>query len=183
LRKLIKARLQRLSRPRQAFDSTTVSAIPRSAKAAFGYIGGSWPTYENGELKRRVPLARKVSIAVASRYDADMLDVEPGDAAVADCPNWFRRQLAKPKKKLRRRRKPKFYGSVSSIDGIVEGLAAAGHHRDEFRLLSAHVGAGKHICGPKTCGETKYECDGTQFDWTARGRNLDESVLKPSFWD
>lgn len=163
--------------PNKVYDSTTVSEIPKTARAALGYVGGEWPTFENGELRSHLPHARLVSVAVASSHDADMLDVESGDATPADCPRWFHRQR---RRKLKQR--PKFYGSASIIDEIVAALEAAGIHRDQYVLLAAHYGSGKHVCGPKTCGLTKHPCDGTQFTDKALGRNLDESFVKPSFW-
>jgi hypothetical protein len=163
--------------PNKVYDSTTVTEIPKTARAALGYVGGSWPTFENGELRKHLPHARLVSVAVSSSHDADMLDVETGDATPADCPGWFHRQQArKPKTR------PKFYGSASIIDEIAAALDAAGVHRSQYVLLAAHYGAGKHVCGPKSCGLSKHICDGTQFTDTALGRNLDESYVKPSFW-
>lgn len=165
-----------LSAPRTMFDSVSVGEIPADAKAAAGYVGGSWPTYENGELRRRCPDARLVSIAVASRHDAEALDVEPGDASPADAPAWVRRQH---KRGIER---PIVYAAAGEMNEVLDELDAAGIHPDAYRVFTAHVGAGKHICGPGTCGLISVKADATQWTWTSGGRNLDESVCRPSFW-
>jgi hypothetical protein len=165
-----------LSAPRKMFDCTTVSVIPSTATAAAGYVGGAWPTFESGELRRHLPKARLVGIAVASRHDAETLDVEPGDAAPADAPAWVRRQHA------RGIDRPAVYAAAGEMSTVLAALDAAGIHPDEYRVWTAHVGAGKHLCGPSTCGLISVKAHATQWTWTSGGVDLDESVCRPSFW-
>ncbi len=176
LRRRLEQLLAFLAAPRVMYDSVTVSEIPTSARAAAGYVGGSWPTFESGDLRRHLPRARLVSIAVASRHDAEALDVEPGDATPADAPAWVRRQQARDIPR------PIVYASASEMVAVLAALAAAGIRREDVRVWTAHVGAGKHICGPASCGLINTKADATQWTWTALGRNLDESVCRPSFW-
>jgi hypothetical protein len=182
LRRLIR-RVIRLGRgPTQMYDSTSVGEIPADAEAALGYVGGSWPTYANGELRARCPHAKLVSIAVASSYDADFLDIENGDATIADAPRWFRRQ------RRRGLRRPGFYISASNANSLIAYLKTHGIKLrrlrlfSHYKLLTAHYGVGRHICGPKACGlVTLGRAGGTQFTDEALGRNLDESVLRRGF--
>lgn len=161
--------LRWLSAPRTMYDAVTVTNIPPRARAVAGYVNGDYRTYT--ALVSGWPRARKVSIAVSSDVNADFLDVEAGDATNADAVAWFRQH----------KRNRGFYTSASNADALVATLQAAGIHRDEYTLWTAHY-AGKHICGPHTCGEVRStEADGTQF--TTHEETLDESVLKPSFWE
>lgn len=176
LRRAIRYLLRLASAPTQMFDSVAVGEIPADAKAAAGYVGGRWPTFANGELRARCPHAHLLSIAVSSDEDADCLDIETGDATIADAPRWFRRQ------RHRGLRRPKFYISASDADALVAHLKANGIKRRAFKLLTAHYGDGKHICGPDTCGLLSTKADATQWRDDALGRNLDESVLSRRFF-
>jgi hypothetical protein len=158
------------------YDAIHVSALPGGAAAYAGYIQGKWPTF--AALERRFPGSRThlLSIAVFASGDADCLDIENGDATIAQAPGWVKRQLAA------RPGRPCLYTSVSNVDALVTALTAAGLSRARVRLWSAHYGQGKHLCGPGTCGQTRHSCDGTQWTDSALGRSLDESVLLSSFF-
>jgi hypothetical protein len=176
LRREAKAILAFLSAPRKMFDSVTVSEIPTDAPAAAGYVGGSWPTFANGSLRQRCPHSRLVSIAVASSHNAECLDVEPGDASPADAPAWVRRQHARGVER------PAVYAAASEMNHVLEELDDADIHPDEYRIFTAHTGAGKHVCGPGSCGLLSVKAHATQWTFESGGRNLDESVVRPSFW-
>ncbi len=165
-----------LASPRVTFDSVTVTEIPTDARAAAGYVGGSWPTFEDGSLRKRCPHARLVSVAVASSHDAECLDVEPGDATPADAPRWVREQH------LRGIERPIVYSAAGEMNAVLEALDNAGIHPDEYRVWTAHVGNGKHLCGPSTCGLISVKAHGTQWTFDSGGHNLDESVVRPAFW-
>ena len=164
-----------LAGPRVMFDSVTVSEIPTDARAAAGYVGGAWATFENGELRRRCPTARLVSIAVSSAHEAEELDVEPGDATPADAPGFVRREHA-------RLERPGVYAAVSQMVDVLAALDAAGIPPDAYRIHTAHTGAGKHICGPSTCGLLPVKAHATQWTFESGGKNLDESVVRPGYW-
>jgi hypothetical protein len=164
------------------FDSVEAHLIPTDAPAVAGYVDGAFENYN--ELKDRFPHAKHASIAVRSSSDADILDVERGDASPDQVPDWVKRQLnhrktgAKPG--LYNTKKPVAYGAVSTVVEIVHHLRMAGL-LDEVELLSAHVGQGEHICGPKTCGypQLDIDCGGCQWLWT---HDFDKSKLKPTFF-
>jgi hypothetical protein len=158
------------------YDSVNVGTLPHGADAYAGYVQGAFPTF--AALKRLFAAsgAHLLSIAVFASGNADCLDIEPGDATIAQAPRWVKRQLA------RGAHRPCLYTSVSNMDALVTTLGGAGIPRAEVRLWSAHYGQGKHICGPGTCGLTRHACDGTQWTDTALGRILDESILLNDFF-
>lgn len=164
--------------PAVMYDSVTVSEIPANAQAVAGYVGGSWPTYENGELREHCPDAHLVSIAVSTAHKARFLDIEKGDATPSLAPAWLHRELADQPKE-----RPGPYGSVSDMQSeILPTLRSAGIKRSSYAIWTAHYGAGKHICGPNTCGLLDEDADATQWTDTSHGRNLDESFLRRDFF-
>lgn len=171
----VKRLLRRLAYPRVMYDAVTVGNIPREGHAVAGYVGGLFHTLP---ILRHLfaDHARVVSIAVNSGQNAEILDIEPGDATIEDAPRWFRRQ-----KTLRPTKKPGFYISASEADELVRYLAAHGIKRDQYRLWTAHWGH-KHVCGPKSCGAVRSTtADCTQ--WTTHDEHYDESVCRPTFWE
>lgn len=73
------------------YDAVTVQNIPRDAVAVAGYVDGEYPNLE--ALKGRFPNAKHVTVSVNSAGNADFLDVEKGDAVIADTPAWLHRQI------------------------------------------------------------------------------------------
>lgn len=101
------------------YDSTDVAAIPVDAEMAAGYTGGRWPTYADGSLRARCPRALLVSIAVTAADDeADVLDVEWGDATPDEVPGWCRRRRARGKV-------PSVYASDSTWLQVVDACRRA----------------------------------------------------------
>ena len=162
-------------RPTVMYDSVTVSAIPKDAKAVAGYTAGRFLTFPT--LEKLFPKARRLSIAVASRFDAECLDVEPGDATPEVAAAWVRRQHARGVKR------PVIYCSVSSARDVLSKLAAGGIARSQIRLWTAHFTFHPHRCGPECGFGFTGRADATQWTDKALGRNLDESQVDPSFWD
>lgn len=74
----------------QGYDSTNPYNIPEDAAAVFGYIDGlyAWSTAQ----WNRFPNAVKKTIAVFASNNADILDVEKGDATALEVPAWVVRQ-------------------------------------------------------------------------------------------
>jgi hypothetical protein len=162
-------------------DSITVANLPKGADAYLGYVDGRWPTFSQLAGRFGGPL---LSMAVSATADAEGCDVETGDLTAQQVPAWVTRQL---KRGVWR---PVVYASASNIPAVLAELGWTESHRAFFlptiRLLSAHYGAGKHICGPATC---KYPgvpaCDGTQWTDAASGTGttrVDESVLLDDFF-
>jgi hypothetical protein len=157
-------------------DSISVANLPAGADAYLGYVDGNWATFS--QLQARFPRAHLLSMAVFHSDDAMGCDREPGDLAVTDVAVWVKRQLA------RGVWRPVVYASASNMGACVASLSQAGIARADVRLLSAHYGAGKHICGPSTCNLCPA-CDGTQFTDAAPGAGgslIDESVLLDDFF-
>ena len=166
------------------YDDVNVSLIPKNAQAVAGYIGGHWPTYP--KVVAGWPHAKHLSIAVASYYDADCLDVEPGDATIAVAPAWVKRQLALRKQGHRyNTSKPILYTSASWGAALIAACTKAGlRYGMDYRWWSAHYNParGEHFCGPKCGFGLKQVAHATQFTDKALGRSLDESVCSPRFF-
>lgn len=176
LRALIHALLDRRHQlPRVMFDDVTLSLVPKVSRAIGFYVNG---LYANGtEAHRRFPRSRHVGISVTASQVADVLDIETGDATIAEATGYYRSF-----KGQRPHGTPIFYTSVSNADSLVNTLAGEGIARGRYKLWLAHYGDGKHICAWDTCGLTRQRADGTQWTDSSHGRSLDESYLRPSFW-
>ena len=122
------------------YDSINLRGIPRNAVAVAGYVGGSWATWFS--IPEFFPKAKRASIAVNAGEDADFLDIERGDAVIAQAPEWFKRQRALGKKR------PGFYISVSDARALMRTLKAAGIRRWQYRLWTAHYTGRPHRCSP-----------------------------------
>lgn len=158
------------------FDDITVSALPSGHEYAYGgYTGGHWPTF--GELTGRFPGHRLFSIAVQSLDDGECLDIEKGDAGIADAPGWYERQVA------RGVFRPGLYTSAGNLAALERTMAAHHIERAAYRLWSAHYTGRPHLCSPRSCGFGLSEADGTQFTDRALGLSLDQSILLPNFFD
>ena len=71
------------------YDDINADNIPADATVMAGYVDGQWPSY--APMKTRFPNARVFSITVYNG-DADILDVETGDATPDMVPAWVTRQ-------------------------------------------------------------------------------------------
>lgn len=161
-------------KPTRMYDAVTIENMPRDAKAVAGYTSGNWPTFPR--LAAMFPHARRKSIAVNAAHDADILDVEAGDATPSQAPAWVKRQHARGLKK------PGVYCSVSVAQTVVNLLAAAGIKRDQYVLWTAHYTFRAHLCDSRCGFGLRTKADATQFTDKALGRSLDESVTARSFW-
>lgn len=147
------------------FDSITVSEIFSSAVAVAGYVGGNWPTYP--ELLKRFPKAKHLSIAVNLTENAECLDVESGDATVADVPTWVKHQLARGVKR------PCIYASLSRWGEINAVLAQYALSSRVRRWVADYTGAPHIPTGFDAC----------QFTNKYTGRDLDASLCHATFLD
>ncbi len=158
-------------------DSIFASNLPAGADAYLGYVDGAWADFQAEVAK--FPHAHVLSMAVFPRDDAVGCDREPGDLALGDIAVWVKRQIA------RGVWRPVVYASVSGMDFCVQALRVAGITRPAVRLMTAHYGAGNHICGPATCNLVTVAADGTQWRDNAPGAGgtlVDESVLLDDFF-
>lgn len=157
------------------YDSIQPSQIPLKAVAVAGYVNGRWPTFV--QLRKQFPHARLLSVAVSAAADADCLDVEAGDATVAQVGLWVRRQQA------RGVARPTVYCSVSSAPSVLDALARSGIARTKVRLWTAHYTGKPHLCSTAACGYACGDADATQWTDRALGRNLDASLCAPDFFE
>lgn len=164
------------------FDSVTISAIPRTARYAAGYIDGHWQTYL--KLKLRCPRAKIVSIAVFPTDNADVLDCEPGDATNAQAPAWVKRQLSRRRMGVKYgTRLPWVYTSAANGEALIAVLRKAGLRIGvDYEWWSAHYDPkiGAHLCHPGCYPGVAHTAAVTQYTDHALGTNLDESLVSSS---
>lgn len=149
-------------------DSTSVGSLPPGMDAYAGYLNGRWATWDALYKAFRPGTKPLLSIDVTGGFpEADCLDVEKGDASVADVAWWLDRAVALHPW-------PAVYVSVARAQAVID---AAGGRR--FRLWTAHYGQGEHICNPGCGFGLDRGADGTQ--WIDHG-GWDESVLLSDFF-
>ncbi len=158
-------------------DSITPANLPGGYDAYLGYADGNWPTAP--VLRSRFPGKPVVALTVlGGDHIADGADIENGDLSPASGAAWIARRLAAGAWR------PVAYASVGIMATVLGELARLNVARASV-LLSAHYGAGEHICGPSTCNEIYRVMDGTQ--WTgsapgAGGSRIDASLLQGDFF-
>lgn len=157
------------------YDSVNVSEIPRSALAVAGYVGGLWPTFY--QLVKLFPHAHRLSIAISASEDADMLDIENGDASPAQAPAWVRRQHTLGRKR------PAVYCALSGAWRLWIRLKLAGIRRSQVRIVTAHYTGKPHRCSPLCHFSFWTRADATQYTNVALGRNLDASLCAANFFE
>jgi len=167
-------RRRRRRAPDRMFDDTTVSLIPLNAPAVLAYVDGAYQTID--EVKKLFPHAHILPCTVFTPGKARCLDIEKGDAT----PDKAAEHVHK-RQKIAPHELPVLYGSISTMPAIEANCKAAGIHRREYDLLSAHYTYKPHICGPKTCGYAT-KCNGTQYTDVALHKSLDESVIDDEFF-
>lgn len=99
------------------YDSINVARLPATAKMFAGYVNGRWPTFN--QLRAAYPSAICVSIAVTIDADADVLDVEKGDAYPTQAPSWAVRQR-------NRGATPTIYCSLNTWPAVKQAFKDAG---------------------------------------------------------
>jgi hypothetical protein len=158
------------------WDDVNANLIPSDAEYVGFYVDG---TYANEKaIAAHCPKAKLVSIAVREADNADVLDVETGDAQIADIYYWLHRgQMPKTA------RLPVIYTSVGNVDRMMLTMHANNFvHGKDFLIWSAHYTGTPHICGPTTCAGTRTTCDATQWTNHAMGQSLDESECMVDFF-
>lgn len=153
-------------------DSINPAALPPGLNVYFGYGDGRWPDYQ--AIAAGHPTAKVYRFAVTAADRGDFLDIENGDATIAQAPGWVRAELAAGSAR------PGLYIRVSALDALVDELAHSGIDRSVVRLGAAHydVSIGAHICAPGCYPALRNRADGTQ--WVDHG-TWDEWLLSPTF--
>lgn len=158
------------------WDDVTASLIPADAEYVGYYVDGRYAN--EAAIKARCPKAKLVGIAVTEADNADVLDVETGDAQIADIYYWLHRGQKPVTTRL-----PTIYTSVDNVDRMMLTMAANRFvHGRDFLIWSAHYTDSAHICGPTTCALTHTACDATQWTSHANSQSLDESECLPEFF-
>jgi hypothetical protein len=160
------------------WDACANSEFPADGAAYAAYVDGGVGNQPNySYITATFPEAKHFSIAEDPAHEADSLDVENGAATPAAVPGWVAAQ------KARGLDRPCIYASAWTMRSqILPVLADNDIARSSVRLWTAHYGAGRHVCGPASCGLVDVDADGTQWTDAALGRNLDESLLSPGFF-
>lgn len=160
--------------PYTMYDDVNLSLIPKDAEVVAGYVNGRWVTFP--KLAAEFPHAKHVSIAVTAEANAEVLDVERGDALISQVPNWVRRQLARGVDR------PVVYCAVSDAKDVLKVLAYSGIPRRKVRLWTAHYTGHQHFCSAACGFGMPTTADATQYTDKALGRSLDASVVSDTFF-
>jgi hypothetical protein len=158
------------------YDDVNVSLIPVSAEAVAGYVDGRWPTY--AQIVKKFPHAKyHLSIAVFASDNAEVLDVETGDATIAQAVDWVKRQHA------RGNARPDVYTAASWGENLINALSKAGFvYGRDYRWWSAHYTYQPHLCGPKCGFGLTHIAHATQWTDKVAGKSLDESLCAADFF-
>lgn len=155
------------------YDSVNPAEIPADANIATvgvaGYVGGIWPDYS--EIVAKFPKARHKSVAVNATEDADVLDIEKGDATPAEAPAWVKKQIARGVKK------PGVYADASTMPEVLKALEAGGLARSEYVVWIAHY------VNAAPAYPFEQGADAIQWTQAAEGKDLDQSIAIDNFWD
>lgn len=157
------------------YDDVTVSLIPSSAQAVLGYTDGQYAN--RTEMRAAFPHALQTYLCVqGTDLTADGVDSEAGDAPISAVVSFVHQ-------KLKQNRKPVVYTFLAQMQETLNAIYASGVPREKLIILCAHVTEVPHICTP-ACGFGLTETvDATQWTFTALGRNLDESLCAPSYFE
>lgn len=151
------------------FDTVTINQLPSFANtsrdAVAGYADGIF--VNERQVFTHDPKAHHLSIVVHPTDLGDCLDIENGDADIAEAPGWWHKAT------MAGIWRPVLYIETSQAGALVAHLAAAAIHRSSYRLWTAHYTDEPHI---------ESGSDATQWTQKALGRNLDESLGLDSFW-
>ncbi|HEX8105153.1 MAG TPA: hypothetical protein VF533_21215 [Solirubrobacteraceae bacterium] len=168
--------LDTIGDPRTTFADLQVEAVA-------GYGNGKWPTF--AAAKREFPHAHHIEIDVNGAGIGDAGDFENGDMAASEAGSWAKRRIEAGV------HRPVIYFSVSSWGAVIESLHAAGLHRRDVRIWTAHYNGRPHLCDSSCEPGIKEPADATQWGSAQApntlphpyaGRNIDVSETSPSFF-
>jgi hypothetical protein len=158
-------------------DSIYPGNLPAGADAYLAYPDGAWPTA--AAVKAKFPGKHVLVLSVFARDVSEGYDREPLDVDVTELAAAIKRSMAAGIWR------PVCYASAANMTACMAALRQAAIPLNAVRLLTAHYGAGQHICGPHTCGLVVLDMDGTQWRDNAPGVGgslVDESVLLDDFF-
>jgi len=124
---------------RTMYDSVTVANLPVEPGALYaGYVDGNWPNFI--QISQQFRKSRVVSIAVQANADAQVLDVEAGDATADQAPAWVVRQRNVGRKR------PTIYTSRSNFSTVIAAFNAAKVALPDF-WIADWTGAAHSVSG------------------------------------
>jgi hypothetical protein len=131
---------------RRMYDSIVVASMPTDGDLYAGYVNGRWPTFP--KLATTFPKATPVSISISADRDAQVLDVETGDATPAQAVPWALRQR-------KAGRTPTVYANTSTWPAVKAAFHIAGvilplwweSHYDAIPVLSPGAIAKQYSTG------------------------------------
>src|SRR5581483_6707726 len=161
------------------WDSVT-DDIPARVAAKAGYVAGLFPTWNEAWFKKIVA-DHALSIAIHAGEVADVLDIESGDAVIADAPGFLEARKALGRKAI-------FYHSLSGVMDLIHLLDSHGYKfGEDYYIWSAHYTGVPHICSPACNTPINFGLDrvlhATQYTDHANGKNLDESLVNAVIFD
>lgn len=159
------------------------SAVTASTRAVAGYVNGkyaNWPALVAKYSKTSLFLL-SIDVQGNPSIGAQCLDVESGDATIAQAAGWVKTTAAAGKAAKDYRYYPKLYVQESNLPALVAALSAAGIPRSAYLLWSAHYTGEAHICGPATCG-CSIQADATQWTNSYNGASVDASLAYGYFF-
>jgi len=168
------------------YDSVAASAVEwrRIVPESPGFRGAIG-SYANGAFANTTAAKEAFPLAVHVVYDvtggfptADVLDIEPRDAVLAQASGWSREHNLAVGNTLAL---PGLYSSAADVSAVVSVMLDSGWKRSQFLVHSAHYTGRAHICGPDACGFP--QADGTQYaDKGLHGQNTDLNVFAAHFF-
>lgn len=163
-------------------DVSITESHDAPAFAVAGYIDGLYANWN--ELVDHYKATNKHLVSIAVTADATLgaqaLDIENGDATIAEAPNWVKLTAAAGRRTRDLRWFPKVYTSASNVEALINALTAAGIPRSGYFVWSAHYTGEAHICSPKSCGYPS--ADATQYTDRFAGASLDGSMCYGYFF-
>jgi hypothetical protein len=160
-------------------DDVNVPLLAKFADPAFavaGYVNGGFANWATlvAEFQPRGQFLLSIDVRNDPAAGAQCLDVETGDAVLADAPGWFEATHAAGVKARDGRWFPKIYTSESNLPALVKVMAKAKIARSAYMIWSAHYTDVPHVCGPRSCG-SEVQADATQWTDGFLGVSLDAS--------
>lgn len=169
----------------EMLDDVNLSIMESRASGAYaiaGYVNGRYSNWPAIVAKYGKSGKYLLSIDVQGNpgAGAQCLDVEKGDATIAQAPAWFKVTAANGRRARDLRWYPKLYTSAGNAEALIAEMSKADIARDAYMLWSAHYTQKAHICGPRTCGYP--QADATQWTSAFDGASLDASLCYGYFF-
>lgn len=136
---------------RRCYDSTTAADLPTDGALYLAYVDGRYANYS--QVKTRFPRKPVARVTVTGRtFDADVIDVEPGDVTPAGAAVWAKGKLA-------RGQFPVLYFPESSRAAVVSALHANGVDPSKVGFFPAQYDGKAQLNQPGDVGKQYLSSD------------------------